>query len=119
MLGDRADHVEPCRLGHGRRTGRIRTAVLGDVEANAAHALGRIEHRGPGPGRDRDVDWVLLGGDGHHLFAASEGDRAHVLVATAIEAQNLSLGCFQLLDRIGDGEVHDVGGAVQALGVLA
>jgi hypothetical protein len=96
---------------------RIGAAVIRDVELDALHLGFGIEHGGPGPGGDGDVDLVLLGGDGHHLGAAP-GDGAHILVAAAIEFHDLVLRRVQFFHGIGDLEIHDLGGFMEADGML-
>ena len=59
------------------------------------------------------MDFVLLGGDRHHLGAAP-GDGAHILVAAAIELHHLVLGGVQLLHGIGNLEIHYLGGFPEA-----
>ena len=113
VLGDGADHVEAGGLGMDRRALRIGPAIVGDVELDALHLGLGIEHGRPGPGGDGHVDLVVLGGDGHHLRAAP-GHGAHILIAAAVELHNLVLGGVELLDRIGDLEIHDLGRLVQA-----
>ena len=65
------------------------------------------------------MDRVLLGSDRHHLLAAAESDRANVLVAAAIDAQDFGLGGLQLINGVWDLEIHDFGRAMKALAVLA
>ena len=64
------------------------------------------------------MDFAVLGGNRHHLGAAP-GHGAHILVAAAVQLHNLGLGGIELLDRVGDGEIHDLGGFVQAQGMFA
>ena len=56
---------------------------------------------------------VMLSRNGHHLRAAP-GDRADILIATAVQFDDFVLGSIQLFDRVGDLEIHDLGGFVQA-----
>ena len=97
---------------------RIGPAVIGDVELDALHLGFGIEHGGPGPTGNRHVDCVVLGGNRHHLGAAP-GHRAHILVAAAIQFHNLGLGGIKLLDGVGDYEIHDLSGFVQAQRMFA
>ena len=117
MLGDGADHVEAGGLGEARRGRGIGTAVFGEVEPDALEPLRRVEIARPFPGRDGEMDFVLLRRDAQ-LLRAAPGDGAHVGVFLIVAVEHQPLGGVDLGHRIGNFEVEDVGRALQPLGML-
>ena len=114
VLGERADHVETRSLGEGGRGLRIGPAIFRQIELDALHLGGDIEHRGPVPHRDRDIDRRVLGGDRHHL-AAAPGDRAHVAILEAVLVDDELLGLVEFGNRVGDFEIENLRGIAEAL----
>ncbi len=117
MLGDRADHVEARRLRARRRGRRIGPPIVGDVEADALHALRGVEIARPLPRRDREMDLVVLGRDAHH-FRAAPGDRTHIGVDEAVLGERQRLGRVDLGHAPGHLEIENARRFLQALGML-
>ena len=94
-------------MARARRGRGIGPAILGEVEPDALEPLRRIEIARPFPGRDGQVDLVVLRRHAHHLRAAP-GDRPHIGVRLAVLLEHQPLGGVDLGDRIGDFEVEDL-----------
>jgi hypothetical protein len=91
--------------------------VFGEIELDPFHTLFRVEVTGPLPGRNGEMDLVVLRRDAERLGAAP-GDRADIGVFLAVLFKNQALRRIDLGDAIGDLEVHDPGGIFQPLRML-
>ena len=109
-----ANHVETRRLGmHRGRFGR-RALPLGDVDLGAL-VLGVAIITAPFPRCDSQMHRVARRGDAHVLTCAAPRHRTHIRIRQAIGSQDLLLGRFDLIDRVGDLKVQLSGGKVQPL----
>ena len=106
MFGDRADHVEARGLRARRRGRRVGPTILGDVETDALHALRGIEIARPLPGRDREMDLVVLGRNAHH-FRAAPGDRPQIGVDETVLGEREGLGRVDLRRAPGNLEIEN------------
>ena len=104
VLGKRRDHVEAGRLGGARGRPGIGAAPFGHVEPDTLHLRRHVEHRGPGPDADRDVDGGVLGRDRHHL-RPTPGDRPNIDVRIAVLLHAERLRGVELGHRIRDLEI--------------
>jgi len=110
-------YVEAGRFGKARRRLRIGPAIFGEIEPDAFQALRRIEIAGPFPGRNREVDFVVLRRNAE-LLGAAPRDRPDISVFLIVFFQNKLLRGIDLGDRVGDFKVEDLRRPLQALGVL-
>jgi site-specific DNA recombinase len=112
-----ADHVEAGGLALGRRRIGRRAPPPRDVEAEAAADRVVAEIGRPGPHRDGEVDFRLLGRDAH-LLGAAPGERAHIGILKAARGEHLAAGGVDLLDAPGDLEIEQPRALAEPLAVL-
>ena len=101
---------------HGAVAG-IGPAVFGEIEPDALEPLRRVEIARPFPGRDREVNFVVLRRDAQ-LLGAAPGDRAHIGLFLIVAVEDQLFGGVDLGHRIGNLEVENVGRALQPLRML-
>ncbi len=118
MLGDRADHIEPCCFCQAGRGLGVWPPIFGKIQSNALHPLRGIEIARPIPGCDAEVNGVVLRRDAHHLGAAP-CDRPHIGVDELVPLQDFGLCRINLGDPPGHFKVENAGGIRQPARVLA
>ena len=117
MLRDGADHVEAGRLCKTGRSTRIGPAVFGEIELDPLQPLLGVEIARPLPGRDGEMDRVVLRRHAE-LFGPAPGDRTNVGIRHAVLVDHQLLGRVDLGDRIRDFEIEDIGRLLQPLRML-
>ncbi|MNH17132.1 hypothetical protein D3C79_767890 [compost metagenome] len=108
----------PGGLGFERTAARWRTTPARGFQADAGHARRWVEIARPLPARDGQVHTVETRRGGNHL-AATPGHRAQVAVDHLVALQQFMARRFQFSHLIGDGKVHQLRRAIQALAVFA
>ena len=118
VLGGRADHVKPGRLGVHRDGFRAGAFPLGDVQLGPLE-LGVTVIGPPFPGGDGEPDRVARRGDAHVLARAAPGNRPDIGIGQTVGGEHRGLGGLDLVNRIGDFEVKLAGREVQPFRVVA
>ena len=117
VLRQGADHVETGGFGMNRRRFGRRALPVRDREANSAHLGFRREIARPVPGRDCNMDRVVLSRDTHHL-AATPGNRPDVSVDNAVGGHHVIACLFENFIGPRNLEPQDLCGPEQPVAML-
>ncbi len=96
---------------------RRRTFIFRKIQADALLALLHVKIGRPFPGRDREVDFILLRRNAHHLGAAP-GDGTQIAVHQPLRLQCHTTGLVDFLNCVRNLKAHDLGRIDETFGMF-